>query len=557
MLNTNRLEMFIGQRYRELTHVRHFMAGVSDPLQAQSRKLLQIIRNNEETAFGKRHNFDRINSIEQYQKLVPSCTYEDLYPYVENMKNGKKAQLTAQDPIMFASTSGTTDRPKFIPITRDHLRDYTHAFQVHNYQMAEDHPPGSWGQFLIITSNDEEGVTRAGIPYGAVSGLLNRQQSPIIKRHFALPYELSKIKDVDTKYYLMLRLALAQNVTTILCCNPSSLLLLADQMGEHAEKLVTDIYDGKVSSEYSIPAAFDKAFKPFLSAQRTLARRLARTLDQEGKLSPKNAWPNLALVSCWKGGPMSFYLDQLQEPYGNLPVRDFGYMASEGRGNIPLSDQGAGGVIAVTSHFFEFVPEAEMDSPDRHFLTVDQLEVNGRYYIHFTTAAGLYRYNISDLIEVVGFFKNTPVIQFIRKGAGISSITGEKLTEEQVRVALARAVAKLGITGITQFISTVQLDRPPYYVCFIELKEELSDSLRNNFLRAFDQALKAQNPEYRDKRDTLRLGTPRLKVLPTGTCTKIRQMRVLEGAPEAQVKIPLLVRVDDSVLDEVQHAVNM
>jgi hypothetical protein len=31
-----------------------------------------------------------------------------------------------------------------------------------------------------------------------------------------------------------------------------------------------------------------------------------------------------------------------------------------------------------------------------------------------------------------------------------------------------------------------------------------------------------------------------LKILPQGTYTRLRQQRVLEGAPEAQVKIPLL-----------------
>ena len=33
---------------------------------------------------------------------------------------------------------------------------------------------------------------------------------------------------------------------------------------------------------------------------------------------------------------------------------------------------------------------------------------------------------------------------------------------------------------------------------------------------------------------------PVLKILPPGTYTRLRQQRVTEGAPEAQVKIPLL-----------------
>lgn len=83
---------------------------------------------------------------------------------------------------------------------------------------------------MIISSNDEEGRTPAGLPYGAISGVLNRRQPTIIRRHFALPYELCKVKNVDAKYYLLLRAAVAQDVTALLGCNPSSFILLAEQL---------------------------------------------------------------------------------------------------------------------------------------------------------------------------------------------------------------------------------------------------------------------------------------------------------------------------------------
>jgi hypothetical protein len=237
---------------------------------------------------------------------------------------------------------------------------------------------------------------------------------------------------------------------------------------------------------------------------------------------------------------MSFYLERLPETYGQLPVRDFGYMASEGRGSIPISDEGAGGVLASTSHFFEFVAEDEIDSQNRTFLSAAELLAGKRYYIYFTTMAGLYRYDINDLIEVVGFHHKTPVIQFVRKGLGVSSITGEKLTEEQVLVALTSTVRPLNLTEISHFTAEVELGYPPYYVCYAELNGTLPDSVRNEFIRVFDHSLKMQNPEYADKRATKRLGLPVLKILPPGTYLRLRQQRVLEGAPEAQVKIPLL-----------------
>jgi hypothetical protein len=530
----------VGQIWRSLTHLRVFRNAVKNPRAAQTKKLLQIIRANENTAYGKRYNFAKIRSIEDFQRYVPPVSYEDIRPYVERAMEGEKAQLTAESPFMFATTSGTTAKPKFVPITEAHLRDYTHAFQIHNYKAIQDHPDASEGRYLIITSNDEEGRTSADLPYGAVSGLLNKRQPQILRKYFSLPYEISKIKDVDAKYYLMLRIAVAQNITAILCCNPSSLLLLADQMKEHAAELVADVHNGTIRSRYAPPPELAYAFEKYLTPDPQRAQELEALVAKHGSLTPKTVWPNLRLMSCWKGGPMSFYLERLPESFGDIPIRDFGYMASEGRGSIPLSDKGAGGVVAITSHFFEFVKEDEVDNANPQFLTADEVRVGERYYIYFTTSAGLYRYNINDLVEVVGKEEQTPIIQFVRKGVGISSITGEKLTEEQVKVALCQAVRQLKLSEISHFTAAVQLGDPPYYACFAELNGHLPESVRNEFLRIFEQSLRAQNPEYQDKRLTRRLGPPVLEVLPAGTYTRLRQQRVLEGAPEAQVKIPLL-----------------
>ena len=512
-----------------------------NPLAVQTEKLLQIVRANEDSKFGQRHNFKKIRSIEDYQKCVPASTYEDLSPYIEAMFNGEPNQLTVESPIMFATTSGTTGKPKFLPINEAHLKDYGHAFQVHNSQIISDHPGAVRGQVLIFASNDEEGVSPGGTPYGAVSGLLRRRQSPLIQKYFSLPQSVGKIKDVESKYYTMLRIALNQDVSNISGCNPSSFLLFADQLTEHTDELIADIFDGTLSRKYAPPPHVLDGLQHLLKPNRQRALELERIAKQNsGTLRPKDIWPNLATLSCWKGGPLSFYLDRLPEHYGNLPVRDFGYMASEGRGTVPLNDQGAGGVVALTSHFFEFVPEAEMDTDNKRYLTVDQLELGERYYIHFTTAAGLYRYNILDLIEVVSFEDRAPVIQFVQKGGGISSVTGEKLTEEQVQVALRYAVRMLNLTALDHFTFAVEMHSPPRYACYVELKQSMPDSVIDEFLRVFEQSLQLQNIEYQDKRQTLRLGAPVFNVVPTGTFTKLRQQRVAQGAPEAQVKIPLL-----------------
>jgi len=539
-MSFSNLDIKIGQLARRATHIRHFYNALKNPGETQRAKLKEIVKRHETSAFGVDHKFASISNYADFASRVPHSTYEYFIPYIDKLLVGEKNQLTTDDPFMFATTSGTTATPKYIPITEHHLKDYTHAFQVHNYHLIESFGRAAEGKFLIITSNDQEGFTPGGLPYGAVSGLLNRRQAPIIRRHFAVPYELCTIKDVDIKYYLMLRVSIGQNVTAVLGCNPSSLLLLADQLREHANELIEDLHNGTLNEQYAPPAHLRSAFEPYFTANPKRAKQLSAMLEKAGTLTPQMVWPNIGVMSCWKGGPMSFYLDRLPEFYGNVPVRDFGYMASEGRGTIPISDEGAGGLLALTSHFFEFVSEEDMDAGNMRFQTIEDLKQGGRYFIFFTTNAGLYRYNINDLMEVTGFVEKTPVLKFVRKGIGVSSITGEKITEEQVLVALTQAVKQLNLGEISHFTAEVELGYPPFYICYAELSSSLPDSLKVAFIRAFDQSLRMQNPEYEDKRSTKRLAEPQLKILPQGTYTRLRQQRVAEGAPEAQVKIPLL-----------------
>ena len=197
------------------------------------------------------------------------------------------------------------------------------------------------------------------------------------------------------------------------------------------------------------------------------------------------------------------------------------------------------GVLSVTSHFFEFVAEEDHDSPNPEFLTCDQLEPNRLYYIYFTTSGGLYRYDINDVVRVVDFHHNTPLIQFVRKGQGISSITGEKLTESQVTAALIETLDRDPI-DVEHFTACVQLGGPPAYALYVEGAANASPERLRRFAAAFDRALCANNSEYDGKRATQRLGAPFIRRVAPGSYQALRQARVLAGAPEAQVKIPQL-----------------
>ena len=79
----------------------------------------------------------------------------------------------------------------------------------------------------------------------------------------------------------------------------------------------------------------------------------------------------------------------------------------------------------------------------RH-VRIDQLEPGHRYQVVVTTAGGLYRYAMNDLVEVAGVHRATPLLRFVQKGRGVTNLTGEKLYEAQVIEAVQAGGAAHG-----------------------------------------------------------------------------------------------------------------
>src|SRR6266540_409067 len=102
------------QVWRWLSDARRFEAATRDAHAAQRSKLLAIVKANRDTAYGREHGFSSIEDIDDFQRNVPINTYETLEPYVNRMAAGELRQLTADDPLMFAQTSGTTGKQKLL-----------------------------------------------------------------------------------------------------------------------------------------------------------------------------------------------------------------------------------------------------------------------------------------------------------------------------------------------------------------------------------------------------------------------------------------------------------
>jgi hypothetical protein len=211
--------------------------------------------------------------------------------------------------------------------------------------------------------------------------------------------------------------------------------------------------------------------------------------------------------------------------FGDAPIRDIGLLATEGRVSIPFEDGTPAGLLDVTAHFFEFI-DAESNDPSPSTLLCHELSPGRTYRVIMTTSAGFYRYDLGDHVRVHGYVGQTPIIEFLHRGAYVSSLTGEKLTEWQVTHAYERACQLVAMTSSLFVLAPVWGD-PPHYQLQVDEPAPETDGL----IRSFDAELQSINVEYRSKRTSNRLGPVQLKTLPIGELTRLDALRQRRAGP--------------------------
>ncbi len=211
----------------------------------------------------------------------------------------------------------------------------------------------------------------------------------------------------------------------VIAANPSTLINLARAGDLEKETLIRDFHDGTLSSRFAIPQFVrDELAGRWKKKQPDKARFFEEIVSRTGTLYPKDYWPSYCLLGNWTGGSVGAYLRHYPKYFGSMPVRDIGLIASEGRMTIPFADGTSSGVLDVTSHYFEFIPEDEIDSKQPTILSAHEVQEGKTYYILPTTSFGLYRYHISDVVRVTGFFNGTPLVEFLSKGASFRQHDG-------------------------------------------------------------------------------------------------------------------------------------
>ena len=521
-----------------------------NPEKASARTLRKILNLAKNTAYGKEHHFGAIVKARKpeqlfrlYEKSVRASEYESFRPYVERHKHGEANVLIPGKPLMYATTSGTTSKPKWIPISQKYMKDvYDVMSHIWLDNFARVRPKFLSGGLVVSVAKVVEGYAEDGTIFGSVSGVTAKKIPSIIRKRFVTPPEVYDISDYTARYYVMMRLAIAHSVSYIVAPNPSTLLELIHNAEEYFDDYIEDIEKGSISKKFDVSPEIRSVLAGFTIPDPERADFLRRVKEKcGGKPQLKDWWPDMQLLSSWKCGNTAIAAEKVQQ---QLPAgccyQELGYFASECRFGLVL-DEGIDSTLFPNYHYYEFIEENDLENPEPRFLRLHELEQGKRYCIYVTTFSGLYRYNMNDLVEVGGWNGKTPKIHMVQKVNGIVSITGEKLYEKQFIEAVHEAERQSGLKA-NFFIGFADPEEACYDFYYEFEKRKIRRSKAEAFTKIVDSQLMEMNIEYQSKRASHRLKEPKTFVLKRNAYDHFKRRSLLEGARDGQFKLVMLLQ---------------
>ena len=526
-----------------------------NPRRTSEQTLRGILNYAKDTVYGREHHFADILAAKDdkelyalYQKYVPAQEYEALRPYVERHKQGEANVLFPGKPIMYATTSGTTKEPKWVPITDVYLNSvYGKMTKVWLFNFIKNRPKVFTGKIVSIVGKVIEGYAPDGTVFGSVSGVTQRDCPKFVKKLYASPADVFSITDYNARYYAIMRMGIERNITLIVTANPSTIVEMQNNVNEFYDQYVDDIEHGTLNKDLNIAPEIRAAIQPYLKPNPERAAELRALKQKYGTVLPKHYWPNLQILNTWKCGNTKVYVDKFQHSFPEQMLhQEFGYFSSECRFGLVLDDTN-NTVLFPHFHYYEFIEEHDLENEHPHFLQLHELEQGKRYCPFVTTYAGLYRYNMNDLVEVGPNFENTPTVHMIQKVNGIVTMTGEKLHERQFIEAVHAAEKELQMP-VKFFVGFADLSISAYHFYYEFEDLATTQQQAEQFTQKVDQVLQQSNIEYKAKRESFRVKDPVTHRLQRESFEHFKAQCIAEGARDGQFKMNLLMQ------DEKRHA---
>ena len=433
-----------------------FRLALRRPGNTQRQRLRSIITHNADTAFGRDHQFDQIDSVEDFRRRVPLGDYNTHQPYIERIQAGESNVLTTAAVTHLIPTSGSSGARKLIPHTRTLQAQFDAALGPWVRDLFRRHPGAAKGRAYWSVSPAIPSDEHALVPIGFQddTDYLSPVGRLLVRRILAVPATVRHIADTDAFWHATaLHLLAAEDLSLISIWHPSYLARLLDEIASRWADLLDEL-------------------------PRRRASRLRQTIPD----AFAEIWPRLSLVSMWADASAALPFDRVRQRMPGIAFQAKGLLATEGWTTIPYRGQHP---LAVTAHVFEFIDD------NNEPRLCDELNEGQTYQTVLTTAGGLYRYRTGDRVLVTGMMDATPTLRFVGRDHSTSDLCGEKLHESHVTQCLANIYKETGYRPNDQLLTPQDTCAPTKYRLLLSSPTPPPDQ----FAALLDDAL-GTNPHY-------------------------------------------------------------
>lgn len=518
----------------------------------QEETLLRRLKKNTNTCYGKQYDFQSITDIDGFRARHPITTYEHYRELISRIAAGEEKVIIAEKPLILAMTSGTSGPSAMLLSTKDTNSEF--------FLQGVAVCLGAMGQAFPETDNLQRTTkffytptfrqSEAGIPIGPNSS------TPASSRHmlnlYTTPAPAFEVPSEKDTLYLHLLFALKDPSVGTLESNFASTIFYAfSALQERWQELVEDIENGKISSALSLEADVRAKLEALMKPDPERAAQL-RALFQDGFVGiAKRLWPHLHLVLAVDSGSNQIYGDMLREKFcKGVPFYSPFYAATEGLIGVNLwpQEQNRRYLLCPRSMFCEFLPESSLEEEKPSTLLMDEVNVGESYELVITNASGLFRYRIGDIVKVVGFHNQCPIVEFQYRRGQMLSVRGEKVSEALFLDTLRKAVAQWPGAQLVDYccaesgtLGNSIGGSDPHYQVFLELKglRNLTEEQRYKL----DACLQQDSAVYRSYRIKGSIGPMRVQLVADGTFHELRkQMMAFSNTSPNTFKMHRVIR---------------
>ncbi|MDP4207193.1 MAG: GH3 auxin-responsive promoter family protein [Bacteroidota bacterium] len=425
------------------------------PFNVQQDTLQKLIQKAKDTEWGKKHYYENILTVEDFQNNVPLQDYEDIKGYINRLREGEQNILWPGEIKWFAKSSGTTsDKSKFIPVSKDTLEDC--------------HFRG--GKDIMAIYTDLHPNTKIFSGKGLTLGG---------------SHQINNFS--NQSYYGDLSAILIENVPwwVDIIRTPRTEIALLDKWEEKLAKITEATIRENVTNIAGVP-----------SWNLVLIKHI---LEYTGKNNLLDVWPNLELFT---HGGVSFapYREQFKRI---IPSEKMNYMeaynASEGFFAIQ-DDPATDDMLLMLDYgiFYEFIPMDEFHKDSPKAVTIDKVEIGKNYAIVISTNSGLWRYIIGDTVIFTSVFPHK--IKISGRTRHFINAFGEEVIIDNAEKALQIACEKTNssireYTAGPVFMTDNTNGAHEWLIEFEQEPENL-----DYFTTLLDNALCSINSDYEAKR---------------------------------------------------------